>query len=100
MREQRKWKAKIIVGIVSCHANYLPVVRVVCTVRATESWVPPGSLSKLGVGASGLDVTRLLALVADLLATSRLLGAVAGVVAGLAAVVALHAVDALALILC
>lgn len=49
----------------------------------------------LVVGALSLDVTRLLALVADLLATSGLLGAVAGVVAGLAAVVALHAVDAL-----
>ena len=48
------------------------------------------------VGALGLDVTALLALVADLLATSRLLGAVTRVVAGLAAVVALHAVDALA----
>ncbi len=41
-------------------------------------------------------MTRLLALVADLLATSGLLGAVTRVVARLAAVVALHAVDALA----
>lgn len=47
------------------------------------------------VGASGLDVTRLLALVANLLATGRLLGTVARVVARLAAVVAAHAVDAL-----
>lgn len=49
----------------------------------------------LVVGALSLDVTSLLALVADLLATSRLLGAVAGVVTRLATVVALHAVDAL-----
>jgi hypothetical protein len=49
----------------------------------------------LVVGALSLDVTRLLALVADLLATSGLLGAVAGVVARLATVVALHAIDAL-----
>lgn len=49
----------------------------------------------LVVRALSLDVTRLLALVADLLATSRLLGAVAGVVTGLATVVALHAVDTL-----
>lgn len=52
--------------------------------------------ANLVVGASGLDVTGLLALVADLLATSGLLGAVAGVVTGLATVVALHAVDTLA----
>jgi len=51
---------------------------------------------RLVVGALGLDVAGLLALVADLLTTSRLLGAVARVVARLAAVVALHAVDALA----
>ena len=44
-------------------------------------------------------MARLLALVADLLATSGLLGAVSGVVSGLAAVVALHAVDALACLL-
>lgn len=48
------------------------------------------------VGALGLNVTSLLALVADLLATSGLLGAVSGVMAGLATVVALHAVDTLA----
>lgn len=48
------------------------------------------------VGALSLDVTALLALVANLLATSGLLGAVTGVVSGLAAVVALHAVDTLA----
>jgi hypothetical protein len=53
-------------------------------------------MSSLVVGALSLDVARLLALVADLLAAGRLLGAVTGVVAGLAAVVALHAVDALA----
>lgn len=47
-------------------------------------------------GALRLDVSGLLALVADLLAASRLLRAVAGVVAGLATVVALHAVDTLA----
>jgi hypothetical protein len=50
----------------------------------------------VGVGALRLDVSRLLALVANLLATSGLLGAVARVVARLAAVVAAHAVDALA----
>lgn len=50
----------------------------------------------LVVGALGLNVSSLLALVADLLATSRLLGAVTGVVTRLAAVVALHAVDTLA----
>lgn len=41
-------------------------------------------------------MASLLALVADLLTSSRLLGAVARVVARLATVVALHAVDALA----
>lgn len=46
------------------------------------------------VGALGLDVARLLALVADLLATSRLLGALAGEMAGNATVIALVAVDA------
>lgn len=50
----------------------------------------------LVAGALRLDVSRLLALVADLLTTSGLLGAVAGVVARLATVVALHAVDTLA----
>lgn len=49
----------------------------------------------LVVGALSLNVARLLALVANLLASSRLLGAVARVMARLAAVVALHAVDAL-----
>ena len=51
--------------------------------------------ARLVVGALSLDVSGLLALVADLLATSSLLGAVTGVVARLATVVALHAVDAL-----
>jgi hypothetical protein len=41
-------------------------------------------------------VAALLALVADLLATGRLLGAVTGVVARLATVVALHAVNTFA----
>lgn len=41
-------------------------------------------------------MSALLALVANLLAAGRLLGAVAGVVAGLAAVVALHAVNTFA----
>ena len=50
----------------------------------------------LVVGASSLDVTSLLALVADLLAAGRLLGAVTGVVTRLAAVVALHAVNTFA----
>lgn len=50
----------------------------------------------LVAGALGLDVARLLALVADLLAASRLLGAVTREVAVLAAVVALGAVDTLA----
>lgn len=50
----------------------------------------------LVAGALRLDVSRLLALVADLLTTSGLLGAVTRVVARLAAVVALHAVDTLA----
>ena len=50
----------------------------------------------LVVGALSLDVSSLLALVADLLTTSGLLGAVTRVVARLAAVVALHAVDTLA----
>lgn len=53
-------------------------------------------LATLVVGALSLDVTGLLALVADLVTTSGLLGAVSGVVARLAAVVALHAVDTLA----
>lgn len=48
------------------------------------------------VRALSLNVTALLALVADLLATSGLLRTVAGIVARLATVVALHAVDALA----
>lgn len=41
-------------------------------------------------------MAALLALVADLLATGRLLGAVTGVVARLATVVALHAVNTFA----
>lgn len=49
---------------------------------------------RLSVGALGLDVTGLLALVADLLAATGVLRAVAGEVARLAAVVALGAVDA------
>lgn len=52
---------------------------------------------RLGVGALGLDVARLLALIADLLAATGVLRAVAGEVARLAAVVALRAVDAVAL---
>lgn len=50
----------------------------------------------LVVGAVGLDVAGLLALVADLLARGRGLGAVAREVAGLATVVALAAVNAVA----
>jgi hypothetical protein len=50
----------------------------------------------LVTGALRLDVSGLLALVADLLAASGLLRAITGVVAGLATVVALHAVDTLA----
>lgn len=50
----------------------------------------------LGVGALGLHVAGLLALVADLLAAAGVLGAVAGEVTSLAAVVALAAVDAIA----
>lgn len=50
----------------------------------------------LVVGASSLDVAGLLALVANLLATGGLLGAVTRVVARLATVVAAHAVNALA----
>lgn len=50
----------------------------------------------LVVGASGLDVSRLLALVADLLATGRLLRAVTREVTVLATVVAFAAVNALA----
>lgn len=48
------------------------------------------------VRALGLNVAGLLALVADLLAACRFLGAVAGVVTGFTTVVALHAVDAFA----
>jgi hypothetical protein len=48
------------------------------------------------VGAGRLNVSSLLAFVADLFATGRFLRAVTGVVARFAAVVALHAVDALA----
>lgn len=50
----------------------------------------------LVVGALSLNVASLLALVADLLTTSGLLGAVTRVVARLAAVVALHAVNTFA----
>lgn len=49
-------------------------------------------LQRLGAGALGLDVTGLLALVADFLAGARVLGAVAGEVTSLAAVVALGSV--------
>jgi hypothetical protein len=52
--------------------------------------------SDLDVGALGLDVARLLALVANLLAGARLLGAVARKMTGNAAVVALVAVHAVA----
>lgn len=54
--------------------------------------------SAILVRALSLNVTALLALVADLLASSGLLRTIAGVVARLATVVALHAVDALACI--
>lgn len=52
--------------------------------------------ARLVVGALSLNVARLLALVADLLTTSGLLGAIARVVTRLAAVVALHAVNTFA----
>jgi len=55
---------------------------------------PPGS--QLVVGALGLDVTGLLALVADLLARRRTLGAVAREMARLSAVVAFAAVHTVA----
>ena len=69
---------------------------------STSSWM--GGLmpathaiwSGLVVGAFGLDVSGLLALVADLLAGRRALGAVAGEVTGLATVVAFAAVNAIA----
>jgi len=54
------------------------------------------TVQHLSAGALGLDVAGLLALVADLLATARVLGAVTGEVTGLAAVVALGAVDTVA----
>lgn len=57
---------------------------------------PTHPMPRLGGGALGLDVAGLLALVADLLATGRLLGAVTGEVTVLAAVVALRAVGAVA----
>ena len=72
---------------VSCHVNY--------SRRSKHARGFPIRFH-LVVGALGLNVSSLLALVADLLATSRLLGAVTRVVTGLAAVVALHAVDTLA----
>lgn len=54
------------------------------------------TVQHLSAGALGLDVAGLLALVADLLATARVLGAVTREMTGLAAVVALGAVDAVA----
>lgn len=76
-----------VVGIMgSCHANFLSVDHGETTIDRLVC----------RVGALGLDVAALLALVADLLAAGRLLGAVTGVVARLAAVVALHAIDTLA----
>lgn len=49
------------------------------------------------IGALCLDVASLLAFVADPLATGvRLLGTLARIVAGFAAIVALHTIDALA----
>jgi hypothetical protein len=51
--------------------------------------------SAILVRALSLNVTALLALVADLLASSSLLRTIARVVARLATVVALHAVNAL-----
>jgi hypothetical protein len=77
-----------VVGIVSRHANSL-----LSSSRTEENHRDADT--RLGVGALSLDVTSLLALVADLLTSGGLLGAVARVVAGLATVVALHAVDAL-----
>lgn len=53
-------------------------------------------MSPLVVGALSLDVAWLLALVANLLSASRLLGAVAGEMTTLATVVALGAVGAVA----
>lgn len=60
----------------------------------------PIVIADLVVGALGLDVSGLLALVADLLAAGRLLRAIAGEVAVLAAVVALGAIGAVAFVVC
>lgn len=59
--------------------------------RSRDSRLP--RVGSLGIGALSLDVTGLLALVADLFSGRRTLGAVAREVAGLATVVALGAVD-------
>lgn len=78
----------------------LPPSSVAVKTRPLDSTRPVVSLcsrlyaaAHLGGGALGLDVARLLALVADLLAGGGALGAVAREVAVLAAVVALGAVD-------
>lgn len=52
-------------------------------------------IQRLGAGALGLDVSRLLALVANLLTTARVLGAVAGEVTSFATVVAFAAINAI-----
>jgi len=75
------------VGIIKLSRQLCPSTHDPCS---TPSWEP------LVVGAGSLDVASLLALVADLLTTSRLLGAVTRVVTRLATVVALHAVNTLA----
>jgi len=54
------------------------------------------AVQRLSAGALRLDVAGLLALVADLLTRARVLRAVAREVTGLAAVVALGAVDTVA----
>ena len=81
----------------------LPPSSVAVKTRPLDSTRPVVSLcsrlcaaAQLGGGALGLDVARLLTLVADLLAGGGALGAVTRKVAVLAAVVALGAVDAVA----
>lgn len=89
-RENFQEKEKTLWVSWSCHANLVQG-----NFEQAGTTFPPRQTG-LVVGAGSLDVTSLLALVANLLATSRLLGAVAGVVARLATVVAAHAVDTLA----
>lgn len=55
-----------------------------------------GTSRTLVLGARGLNVAGLLALVADLLSAGRLLGAIAGEMTILTTVVALAAIDTLA----